>query len=104
MLCTVLSSGMLTTRHQAMVLALVHEEPLQDISTVVVLSLGGVVSPASRTRGKSRTRSRIRSHSQVGQEDEKPAVSEHPLHICYEQSLVDVIVGLQPLCHGLHVH
>ena len=31
------------------------------------------------------------------------AISQHPLHVGYKESLVDVIVRLQPLRHGLQV-
>ena len=31
------------------------------------------------------------------------AVSQHPLHVSDEQSLVDVVIRLQPLRHGLQV-
>ena len=32
------------------------------------------------------------------------AVGQHSLHVCDEQSLVDVVVGLESLSHGLEVH
>ena len=48
---------------------------LKGGGTVVVLCVGGVVSPA---------------------------VGEHPLHVGDEQPLVAVVVGLQPLVHRLN--
>ena len=54
---------------------LVDEEPLQDVGTIVVLGLQGVVGPA---------------------------VGEHPIHVGDEQPLIAVVVGLQPLVHCLN--
>merc|ERR1719370_802563 len=63
--------------YQAVVVALVVEEPLKDVCTVVVFSLGCIVGPA---------------------------VGEHPFHVRDEEPLVHIVICFQPLCHGFHVH
>jgi len=63
--------------NQSMIFQLVDEEPVQHIGTVVVLSFWGIVCLT---------------------------VCEHPLHVCNEQPLVDIVAGFQPFCHSFHVH
>ena len=63
--------------HQTIVFKFVLEEPVQGICTVVVLCLWRVVGLA---------------------------VGQHPLHVRDEQPLVDVVVRLQTLRHGLQIH
>ena len=59
-----------------MIFEFVLKEFIQQIRTLVIFSFWSIVSFA---------------------------VSQHPLHVRYEESLVDVIVGLQPLRHGFQV-
>ena len=67
----------MASMYKAVVLALVVEKSLEDICAVVVFSFGSIVGPA---------------------------VGEHPLHVCYEQAFVHIVISLQPLRHGFHVH
>ena len=67
----------MASMYKAVVLALVVEKSLEDICAVVVFSFGSIVGPA---------------------------VGEHPLHVCYEQAFVHIVISLQALRHGFHVH